>query len=190
MIEHFGLVHSIVLKMRRQIPFYICNDDLLGSGMLGLVEAYRAYDEMMNTPFSSYAYHRIRGSIFDFLRKTDLRYSRAYRDVQETPLACFDRQYADYGDPCEYASRNEVKEIILDAISRLPYRERIVITLYYYEELRFVEIAEVLGLSKTAITFAHQRALSMLRNSISQFPSFQDCWGINCLCSIIYSLFE
>lgn len=178
MIEHFGLVYSIVRKLRRQIPFYIGREDLLSSGMLGLVEAWRAYDDTKDTHFSTYAYKRIQGSILDFLKKTDLRYSRSYRNMRETPLACFDRQYADHGDPCIYAIIDETREMILDMIDRLPDRERRVITLYYYEGLRFTEIAWILGLSKASITATHQKALSLLRNSISQFPSFQDCFGI------------
>lgn len=173
--EHFGLVHSVVWELRRQVPFYIGDDDLVASGMLGLVEAWNAYDSAKNNRFGPYAYYRIKGAIIDFLRKTDLRWSRSYRGVQETPVDCFGSHYADHSDPCEFAGRNEIRTIFAAAILKLPERERAVITLYYYEDLRFVTIAVILGLSRAAVRVTHQRALSRLKSAISRFPSFLGC---------------
>jgi RNA polymerase sigma factor for flagellar operon FliA len=54
----------------------------------------------------------------------------------------------------------ERKRMLAEAIERLPERERLVLTLYYMEELRLREIAEVLGLSESRVSRLLSAALS------------------------------
>ena len=53
-------------------------------------------------------------------------------------------------DPSKAMSQTEVREALADAIQRLPEREKLVITLYYYEELTLREIGEVLSRHRVA----------------------------------------
>jgi RNA polymerase sigma factor FliA len=46
----------------------------------------------------------------------------------------------------------EVKQVLADSIERLPYQERMVITLYYLEDLRLKEIGKVLSLSESRVS--------------------------------------
>jgi RNA polymerase sigma factor FliA len=57
----------------------------------------------------------------------------------------------------------EVREALADAISRLPEREKVVITLYYYEELTLREIGEVLGVTESRISQLHTKAVLRLK---------------------------
>jgi RNA polymerase sigma factor for flagellar operon FliA len=57
----------------------------------------------------------------------------------------------------------ETKEALAEAISVLPEREKIVITLYYYEELTLREIGEVLGVTESRVSQLHTKAILRLR---------------------------
>ncbi|MCU0412629.1 MAG: sigma-70 family RNA polymerase sigma factor, partial [Bacteroidetes bacterium] len=59
-------------------------------------------------------------------------------------------------------------EVLLDAVEELPDRERLVITLYYYEELTFKEIGRVLQLSESRVFQIHSEVLQMLREALQE----------------------
>ena len=67
-------------------------------------------------------------------------------------------------EPQSALDQSEVKEMIADAISRLPDREKLVITLYYYEELTLREIGEVLGVTESRVSQLHTKAVIGLRS--------------------------
>ncbi|MDL1969695.1 MAG: FliA/WhiG family RNA polymerase sigma factor [Candidatus Desulfofervidaceae bacterium] len=57
----------------------------------------------------------------------------------------------------------ELVSILTQAINELPEREKLVISLYYYDELTIREIGEVLGLAKSTVSELHTKALFRLR---------------------------
>ncbi len=71
-------------------------------------------------------------------------------------------------DPSEIAARKHAREVLLDAVEELPDRERLVITLYYYEELTFKEIGRVLQLSESRVFQIHSEVLQMLREALQE----------------------
>ncbi|MDK2877500.1 MAG: polymerase sigma factor FliA [Thermoanaerobacteraceae bacterium] len=66
------------------------------------------------------------------------------------------------------AEKKEVKRLLGQAINRLPYQEKLVITLYYYEGLTLKEISKVLELSQGRISQLHTKAILRLRGSLSR----------------------
>ena len=54
-----------------------------------------------------------------------------------------------------------------EAIASLPEREKIVVTLYYYEELTLREIGEVLGVTESRVSQLHTKAVLRLRARLS-----------------------
>lgn len=60
-----GLVRSLAVQIHRKLPASIELDDLIAYGQLGLVEAAQSFDSSRGCQFSTYAYYRIRGSIYD-----------------------------------------------------------------------------------------------------------------------------
>lgn len=66
-------------------------------------------------------------------------------------------------DPQSSLSRTEMKEAIADAIARLPEREKLVVTLYYYEELTLREIGEVLSVTESRVSQLHTKAILRLK---------------------------
>jgi RNA polymerase sigma factor for flagellar operon FliA len=69
----------------------------------------------------------------------------------------------DAPDPQSTLSQTEMKEAIADAIARLPEREKLVVTLYYYEELTLREIGEVLGVTESRVSQLHTKAILRLK---------------------------
>jgi len=69
--------------------------------------------------------------------------------------------------PAEALDETDVRETLADAIARLPEREKLVITLYYYEELTLREIGEVLGVTESRVSQLHTKAVLRLRSRLS-----------------------
>ena len=67
-------------------------------------------------------------------------------------------------DPEAEASASELKDRLADAIESLPERERLVIALYYYENLTLREIGEVLGVTESRVSQLHTKAVIGLRS--------------------------
>lgn len=64
-----GLVRSLAVAIHRKLPPQVDLDDLVAYGQIGLVEAARDFDPGRGGRFSTYAYYRIRGAIYDGLSK-------------------------------------------------------------------------------------------------------------------------
>ena len=64
-----GLVRSLALKVHRNLPIQMELDDLIAYGQLGLAEAAQAYEPDQGVRFTTFAYYRIRGAIYDGVSK-------------------------------------------------------------------------------------------------------------------------
>ena len=62
----------------------------------------------------------------------------------------------------------EMKQILADAINRMPEREKVVLTLYYYEGLTLGEIGEVLGVTESRVCQIHTKAVLQLRSKLAE----------------------
>jgi RNA polymerase sigma factor for flagellar operon FliA len=71
-------------------------------------------------------------------------------------------------DPVEAFEVDEMKTLLADAINRMPDRERLVLTLYYYEGLTLSEIGEVLGVTESRICQIHTKAILQLRARLGE----------------------
>ncbi len=72
-------------------------------------------------------------------------------------------------DPERIVDQNELRDRVAEAVDRLPEREKLVIALYYYENLTLREIGEVLRVSESRVSQLHTKAVLGLRGSFSQF---------------------
>jgi RNA polymerase sigma factor FliA len=71
-------------------------------------------------------------------------------------------------DPAKAMDASELQDRIADAIARLPEREKLVIALYYYENLTLREIGEVLGVTESRISQLHTKAVLRLRSRLGE----------------------
>lgn len=76
-------------------------------------------------------------------------------------------QDPDAPDPAAAMDQTDLKDRMADAIARLPEREKLVIALYYYENLTLREIGEVLGVTESRISQLHTKAVLRLRGRLS-----------------------
>lgn len=74
-------------------------------------------------------------------------------------------------DPVAAFESEETKRILATAINRLPDREKIVITLYYYEGLTLAQIGKVLGVTESRICQMHTKAVLQLRARMTEAQS-------------------
>src|SRR5688572_10365963 len=70
-LEHLPLVKAIAVRVHENLPVHVDLDDLVHAGVLGLFDAATKYNPDKKVAFSSYAKHRIKGSILDSLRQLD-----------------------------------------------------------------------------------------------------------------------
>jgi RNA polymerase sigma factor for flagellar operon FliA len=70
-------------------------------------------------------------------------------------------------EPQTAFAQTELREAVAEAITRLPEREKLVITLYYYEDLTLREIGEVLGVTESRVSQLHTKAILRLKAHLS-----------------------
>ena len=72
----------------------------------------------------------------------------------------------DAPDPQQLLAASELKDRLADAIAALPEREKLVIALYYYENLTLREIGEVLGVTESRVSQLHTKAVLRLKSRL------------------------
>ncbi len=218
--EYAPLVKRIAHHMLMRLPPSVQVDDLIQSGMIGLLEAARKFDAGKGASFETYAGIRIRGAMLDEIRKGDWVprsvhrnarrvadaiksiEDRTGRDARDTEVAAelgvsveeYGTMLADSASgklfgfddlaagaeenlsegisgvqsrPFEEVADASFQEHLAEAIGGLPERERLVLALYYDEELNLKEIGAVLGVSESRVCQIHSQAALRLRSRLS-----------------------
>jgi RNA polymerase sigma factor for flagellar operon FliA len=223
-LRYVSLVKYVAGRLAIGLPPSVQADDLISSGILGLMDAIDKYDLERDTRFETYAVTRIRGAILDELRALDWiprstrqkarRLETVYvelenslgrsataeevarhmnlstealygilDEVRSTNLVSLDEfvqgkdgegqtrlvdavEDRESLDPADRMDIEDLKEVINNAILRLPARERLVIALYYYEELTLKEIGSILNVSESRISQIHTKAIARLRGKL------------------------
>ena len=219
--RHAPLVKRIAYHLMSRLPPSVQADDLIQSGMIGLLEAARNYDASQGASFETYAGIRIRGAMLDEIRKCDWaprslhrkvrRVAEAVREIEAgESRAARDFEVADklgisldayhrilqdasghrifsvedlvagadsiaeglcgaIPGPTEEIEKDQFKQSLASVVSTLPERERLVMSLYYDEELNLREIGAVLGVSESRICQIHGQALLRLKARMSEW---------------------
>lgn len=97
-------------------------------------------------------------SLNDVWRNVDDSASMSIGDSIESPASL---------NPDAIVERDEIKKVIAEAINELPEKERMVIVLYYHEDLTFKEIGQVLNVSESRISQLHTKANLRLRAKLT-----------------------
>src|SRR2546421_575225 len=142
-LTYAPLVKYVAGRLGSGLPAHVDEGDLVSYGLLGLIGAIERYDPDRDVKFETYAIARIKGSIIDELRAMDW----VPRSVR--------------------ARARDIERAIADAIARLPEREKLVVPLYYYEELTLREIGEVLGVPESRVSQLHTKAILRLKARLS-----------------------
>lgn len=226
-VQYAPLIKYIASRLALRLPSHISLDDLISSGIIGLIDAIHKFDPGKNISFKTYAEFRIKGAIFDELRSLDWipRSVRKKSHVIEKAYADLERHLgrpAEAEEVCQALgmeleefyqlldetksislvelesvwkanrpvpelSETEISEILQDdstrdpflvlhfaelqgilvkAIDSLPDKEKLLVSLYYYEELTMKEIGEIMGYTESRISQLHTQAMLRLRGKL------------------------
>jgi RNA polymerase sigma factor for flagellar operon FliA len=174
-LQNLDLVKRVARRFQRRVPPCVTLDDLSSAGMIGLIQAVDRFDQKRGLQFKTYAQHRIRGAMQDFLRdedplsRTERRRVRkatpelgatghglppATVSLDQIPQRCLAAQA-----PATFTLRSEVREVR----RCLSARENRVILLLYDLGWKNGEVAAELGVNESRVSQIKQCAISKLR---------------------------
>jgi RNA polymerase sigma factor for flagellar operon FliA len=79
--SHRSYAHAIAAEILRKLPSHVEKDDMHAAAELGLTEAANAFDPRRGVQFQTFAYYRIRGAIYDAIRKATWFSREQYKEV-------------------------------------------------------------------------------------------------------------
>jgi RNA polymerase sigma factor FliA len=217
---YMPLIKKIADKLSIALPPSLDEDDMVGCGVIGLLEAIDRYESSRGVQFTTFATWRIKGAMIDEIRRTSpapRSFFSQYRQVHYAEeklrqelnrepsreeiaadigwsVNMVEQVWANYnlmtvvsleklvmtaeGDenlrleglikdpeptPEELVTEKEQIEQLAAALDILPRRERLILSLFYHEELTKKEIADILKVSPARISQLHARAVNKLR---------------------------
>jgi RNA polymerase sigma factor for flagellar operon FliA len=86
-LQHLPQVHLIARRIHARLPGNICLDDLVSTGILGLIAAVDRFDPARNLSLKTYAEHKIKGKILDGLREQDWAPRRQRKQAKQINAA-------------------------------------------------------------------------------------------------------
>src|ERR1700722_3476380 len=223
LLRHADLVKRIAYHLVSRMPPNVEVDDLIQSGMMGLLDAAKHYSATKGANFETYAGIRIRGAMLDEVRKSDWTPRSVHRnmramaevvrkienakgqDASPTDIAeglgvsieeyhklvqdgaccrlfSFDQMGSSEDEsgpaahardvrpgPFDHVEDAGFRDALATAIGGLPEREKLVLSLYYDEDMNLREIGEVLEVSESRVCQIHGQALVRLRARLSEW---------------------
>lgn len=118
LLEHLPQVQYIARRIHDRLPPQVLLEDLVHSGILGLMDAVRKYDPTKNVQLKHYAEFRIRGAILDSLRQIDWSPRALRRQARRMEQAVLDCKAKLGRDPTEPEIAAEL-QISLEGLHRL-----------------------------------------------------------------------
>lgn len=219
-VQNVDLVKRIAHHLIARMPASIDIDDLMQSGMVGLLEAANNFDPTLGASFETYAGIRIRGSMIDFIRKLDWtprsvhhkyrKVAQAIHSIEsetgqpanpvdvskrleisvdeyhkiladsscsrlfsleetlEEPTLSRPTPRSDSATPEQELVQSQFRERLAKEIQKLPERERLVLSLYYEQELNLKEIGVVLEVTESRVCQIHGQATVRLRAALEK----------------------
>src|SRR5207245_8543088 len=106
-LEHLPQVRLIARRIHERLPESISLDDLVSTGVIGLISAIDRFDSSHNVKLKTYAEYKIRGAILDSLRGLDWapRQQRRRSRLIEQAIAALEQEYQQTPADSEIADR-------------------------------------------------------------------------------------
>lgn len=224
-LTYAPLIKYIATRLASRLPAHVALDDLISSGIIGLIDAIDKFDLAKNVQFKTYAEFRIKGAMLDEIRALDWvprsvrgkssQLENAYHVMeQKLGRAATDEEMTQYMgitlaefhvlldetktvtfmdidllkqnspemrganfddlleqtniDPFTALSFAQIRGLVAQAITELSEKEKLVISLYYFEELTMKEIGLVLDYTESRISQMHSKAVLRLRAKLKK----------------------
>ncbi len=222
-LEHLPQVRLIARRIHERLPESVNLDDLVSTGIVGLISAIDRFDTKHNVKLKTYAEYKIRGAILDSLRGLDwaprqqrrrtkqieaaisAAEQRLHRAPTEEEIAAelklnleeyhewlVDIRGVNLGSletaspeedgrdllkyisddeeqwPSRLLERSELLRLLASAIDQIPEMEKLVLSLYFREELTLREISKIVKLHESRISQLKSQAILRLRAFIEK----------------------
>jgi RNA polymerase sigma factor FliA len=164
--QYRGLVLFYVGEISARVPRWVDRDDLTSAGMIGLLQALRSFDSDRGVNFLTFARLRIRGAVYDELRRAHPMGRAAMRHGITVETRGDELERVDHSAPDEGLLRREQSAHLHEAVDSLPPRLRFVINGYYFEHRQAKDLAVDLAVSAPRVSKMHAEALAVLRNML------------------------
>ncbi len=214
-LAHLGMVKRVALHLKVRIPPFMELDELIQVGMIGLLEAARAFKPSKGIDFENFALSRVRGAMLDEVRQLSFlpRSATAFnksenqanihlssvlgRAPTQTELAehlgddldvfqkkrgkakrfetfsmeVMSEEVMNIADessrqPEAIFEHKEFMQAVTGAITELPEREQLLMSLYYVDELNLKEIGETLGVTESRVSQLLSATVKKLRSTL------------------------
>ena len=221
-LEHLPQVRLIARRIHDRLPGSVNLDDLISTGIVGLISAIDHFDPTLNVKLKTYAEYKIRGAILDSLRGLDWAPRQKRRKAKQIEAAVMEAEQRlkrtateeeiaaelkltveefrgwlveirglDIGSlestsedggrdllryisddeenwPSRIVERRELERLLVAAIEKVPEIERLVLSLYYREELTLREIAKIVDLHESRVSQLKTQAILRLRSYLAK----------------------
>jgi RNA polymerase sigma factor FliA len=221
-LEHMPQVHLIARRIHETLPGNVCLDDLVSSGVVGLIMAIDNYDPTQAVKLKTYAEYKIRGAILDSLRGMDWASRHRRKKYKEIEAAISIAEQKLHRPPTEEeiakemgmtlqdyrtrlvevqgltlgslemtvgsengqdllsilpsseelpsvtVERAELERLIARAVDQLPEPEKLILALYYQEELTLREIGDIVNLRVSRVSELKTTSILRLRAYVAQ----------------------
>ncbi len=224
-LKYAPLIKYIASRIATRLPMHVDIQDMINSGVLGLMDAIEKYDPEKGVKFETYAEYRIKGSILDSLRAMDWvprsvrkvatllentyvdlekklgrpatdeeaaqamnievdKFHKIVNRVSSVSMVSLERDNRNDSSkhsllerliPDDHKNANdkldveELRDVLTQSIERLPEKEKMVVSLYYYNELTMKEIGTILNLTESRVSQIHTKAVIRLRGKLKKF---------------------
>ena len=142
--------------------------ELIQEGMVGLLEAAENYDYTRGVAFSVFASFRIKGSMVDYLKKSNSGALSLEGDLG-SGLTLGETLTSAQASPSELAERQLLHEKVTQALGRLPEKEQQVITGMYLEDKTAQSVADAIDISLGHVYRLQKKGVRRIRGMLSRF---------------------
>lgn len=218
--SYLPLVKRIAYHLKGRLPDSVMVDDLIQSGVIGLLEAMQKFNATQGASFETYAGIRIRGAMLDEIRKGDWTPRSVHRKAREVTAAISsiesrlgreardgeiaeemevsleeyhhilqdtnssqllsidqpdhdelseDRMVGSFKAPIAEITDEGFQKALVENIDSLPEKEKLVMSLYYDEDLNLKEIGEILEVSESRVSQIHSQAIKRLKSRLKDW---------------------
>ena len=165
MTAYQPLVFKIAISFQLSEPDTM---ELIQEGMVGLLEAAENYDYTRGVAFSVFASFRIRGSMVDYLKKSNNGALYLEGDLG-SGLTLGETLASVQAAPSELAERQLLHEKVTQALGRLPEKEQQVITGMYLEDRTAQSVADAIDISLGHVYRLQKKGVRRIRGMLSRF---------------------
>ena len=197
LVMHYSYIaKSVAIEMSNMYHKYAAVEEMVNQGILAIIDSLDRFDPGHGVKFSTYAFTKVKGAIIDYVRKQDwlprrvrhnaIRLNNVHKCVYEVSgesIFSYESLLVDGAqiggllwqsdnrdsDPESRVDAQELRQQLIEGIDALNEQERLVLSMYYYENLTMKEIGGILGVSEQRIGQINRKLIQKLRDKLERY---------------------